>query len=57
MDPGYRAPKPPEGAVALTAFRELAGGRGRQYTESWATAFRATDLAEAGDDNIQAASA
>ena len=28
-------PKPPDGAVALTAFRELPDGRGRQYTESW----------------------
>ncbi len=28
-------PKPPPGAVALTAFRELPDGRGRQYTASW----------------------
>ncbi len=29
------APKPPLGAVALTAFRELPDGRARQYTEAW----------------------
>lgn len=29
------APKPPVGAVALTAFRELPDGRARQYSESW----------------------
>ena len=29
-------PRPPADAVALTAFRELADGRARQYTESWA---------------------
>lgn len=28
-------PKPPAAAVALTAFRELPGGRGRQYSEAW----------------------
>lgn len=28
-------PPPPEGAVMLTAFRELPGGRARQYSESW----------------------
>lgn len=28
-------PKPPADAVALTAFRELPDGRGRQYTEAW----------------------
>jgi activating signal cointegrator 1 len=28
-------PKPPAGAVALTAFRELPDGRARQYTEAW----------------------
>jgi hypothetical protein len=27
--------KPPPGAVALTAFRELPDGRARQYTEAW----------------------
>jgi hypothetical protein len=30
-----RVPPPPAGTVALTAFRELPDGRGRQYTESW----------------------
>ena len=30
-----RVPPPPADAVALTAFRELPDGRGRQYTESW----------------------
>jgi hypothetical protein len=33
-----RSPKPPVGAVALTAFRELPDGRARQYTESWTPA-------------------
>jgi hypothetical protein len=28
-----RIPKPPAAVVALTAFRELPDGRGRQYTE------------------------
>ena len=30
-----RVSPPPPGAVALTAFRELPDGRGRQYTASW----------------------
>jgi hypothetical protein len=32
--PQNRAPKPPADAVALTAFRKLPDGRGRQYTAS-----------------------
>lgn len=30
-----RVPPPPEGTVALSAFRELPDGRARQYSEAW----------------------